>query len=161
MKLQLALDVDKKRALKITKKVKKYIDIIEMGTPLIKREGLKIVKSFKKFRKPIVADLKTMDTGFLEAEFAFKAGAKITTVSATADDSTIKSAVKAAKKYKGKVVVDFIGVDNITKRAIEVIKMNTNYICIHTSIDSQHKGKNPFSDLKKVSKIPRDFAPLA
>ena len=107
MKLQIALDViDDKKALAITKKINKYIDIIEIGTPLIKEEELDLIKKFKKFRKPIVADLKTMDTGSFEAGMAFKAGATITTVCASADDSTIKGAVKTARKYKKKVLVD-------------------------------------------------------
>ena len=72
MKLQVALDLTSKRkALEICRKVARYVDIIELGTPLIKQEGLKIVKDFKQFKKPIVVDLKTMDTGFLEAELAF------------------------------------------------------------------------------------------
>ena len=153
MKLQLALDVGKKDALRIALKTKKYIDIIEIGTPLIKVEGLGVLNKFKKFKKTLVADLKTMDTGFLEATLAFKSGAKITTVSATADDPTIKGVVKAARKYKGKVVVDFIGVKDIPKRAKQVVKMGVNYVCIHTSIDSQNKGKNPLDNLKKVSKV--------
>ena len=118
MKLQLALDFDnKKDALKICKKVKKYVDIIELGTPLIKQEGLRVLRKFKKFKKLIVADLKTMDTGFFEAEMAFKSGADIATVCGCADESTIKGAIKAARKYKKKICVDLISVKNNKKRA--------------------------------------------
>ncbi|HOZ35613.1 MAG TPA: orotidine 5'-phosphate decarboxylase, partial [archaeon] len=48
MKLQLALDVtDKKKALELCKKISKYIDIIELGTPFIKIYGLNgLVKDF-------------------------------------------------------------------------------------------------------------------
>ncbi len=152
MKLQLALDVDKKKALSICKKVSKFIDIIELGTPLIKQEGLKAVKEFKKFRKPLVADLKTMDTGFHEAELAFKAEADITTVCGCADDETIKGSIKAAKKYKKECLVDLISSKNVVKRAKQVNKLKPNYICVHTAIDVQDK-KDPFSNFKKVKKI--------
>ena len=156
MKLQLALDVSEKKALKICQQVKDYIDIIEIGTPLVKEEGLDdIVKKFKKFKKPIVADLKTLDTGFLEAQMAFTSGAKITSVASSADDATIKSAVRAAKKYKGKVMVDMIGCKgkNLLQRARQVDKLGVNYINIHTGIDLQKKGKNPLKNLEKVSRV--------
>jgi 3-hexulose-6-phosphate synthase len=152
MKIQLALDVGKKKALQICKKISKYVDIIELGTPLIKQEGLKIIKEFKKFRKPILADLKTMDVGFLEAEMAFKAGADITTVCGSADLPTIQGAIKAGKKYNKKVLVDLIGM-KINKKTKQIKKLNPDYICVHTSIDTQKKGKTPLKNLKKISKI--------
>jgi 3-hexulose-6-phosphate synthase len=42
--------------------------------------------------------MKIADTGALEAEIAFKAGADLTVMGAV-DDETIKGAVEAAKKY--------------------------------------------------------------
>jgi 3-hexulose-6-phosphate synthase len=59
--------------------------------------------------KLIFADMKIADTGSLEAEIAFKAGADLVTVMGAVDDETIKGA-EAAKKYGRKVVVDTIGV---------------------------------------------------
>ena len=154
MKLQVALDLTSKRkALDICKKIAKYVDIIELGTPLIKQEGLKIVKDFKQFKKPIVTDLKTMDTGFLEAELAFKAGANISTVCAAAGKETIKQAIKAARKYKNQIMVDLIGVKNVVEAAKEASNLGASYVCVHTGIDMQHLGKTPFADLKKVSKV--------
>jgi 3-hexulose-6-phosphate synthase len=154
MKLQLALDFDnKKDALKICKKVKKYVDIIELGTPLIKQEGLRVLRKFKKFKKLIVADLKTMDTGFFEAEMAFKSGADIATVCGCADESTIKGAIKAARKYKKKICVDLISVKNNKKRAKQVAKWKGNYVIVHTGIDVQLKGGSPLKNLKEVSGV--------
>ena len=153
IKLQIALDFPTaKQALNITKQVHKYVDIIEMGTPLIKCEGLKVISQFKKFKKPIVADLKTMDTGFFEAELAYKAGASYATVLGVSDDSTIKGAIEAAKKYKKIIMVDLIGVSNIVKRAQQVLKFGADYVCIHSGIDMQHMGKTPLGDLKKLVK---------
>ncbi len=155
MKLQIALDCSLKKALKICEETKEYINIIEIGTPLIKREGLGILKKFKKFKKPIMADLKTMDVGFLEAELAFKSGADIVSVCGAADNSTIKEAVKAGKKYKKRILVDLIGIKNPKKRLKEIQKINFDYIGIHTGIDAQNKGKTPLKNLKEVSKIKR------
>lgn len=152
MRLQAALDCDLKKAMKIAEETKNSVDIIELGTPLIKMEGLGSIKKFKKYKKIILADLKTMDTGFFEAELAFKAGADIMTVCGVAENSTIKGAVKAAKKYKKKVSVDLIGVKNPLKRAKEVSKFGVNIIEIHTGIDQQNKGETPLKTLKKIKK---------
>lgn len=152
MKLQVALDVNKKKALGIADKVKEQVDILELGTPLIKQEGLGVVEEFKKFGKSIFADLKTMDTGFLESEMAFKAGADITSVCGAADDNTILGAIKAGEKYNKKVLVDLISVESVEKRAKEADKMGADYIGVHSGIDAQKEGANPLSDLEKVSK---------
>lgn len=155
MKLQIALDTDKKKALNLCKKTKDFIDIIELGTPLIKKEGLGIIKEFKKFRKIIFADLKTMDTGFFEAELAFKAGADISSVCGCASDETIKGAIQAARKYKKEILVDLISVPqkSFKKRVKEILKFKPSYICVHTGIDEQRRGKKPFYNLKKISRL--------
>ncbi len=52
------------------------VDWLEAGTPLILSQGLKSVRELRaRFPGvPIVADLKTMDGGYLEAEMMAKAG---------------------------------------------------------------------------------------
>jgi hypothetical protein len=102
MKLQLAIDLlSVPDALSLLHKVAPYVDVIELGTPLIKQEGLSVVTDIKAAypEKLVFADMKTMDAGELEADLAFKAGADIMTVLGTAGDSTIAGAVKAGKKH--------------------------------------------------------------
>lgn len=49
MKLQIAIDVvDDKKAIKLAKKVHKFADILEIGTPLIKKHGIMIIKKMRK-----------------------------------------------------------------------------------------------------------------
>lgn len=154
MKIQLALDVvDIKKATEICKRTKDYIDIIELGTPFIKQNGLERIKKFKRFKKPILADLKTMDTGFFESELAFKAGADFATVCGCSDNATIKGAAKAAKKYNKKTVADLISVDKVGERTKQCLKFGADFVGIHTGIDMQNKGISPFAELRKVSKI--------
>jgi 3-hexulose-6-phosphate synthase len=63
------------------------VDWLEAGTPLILAEGLHGVRALRKAfpDTPIVADLKTMDGGYLEAEMMAKAGATHVVVKAGAD----------------------------------------------------------------------------
>src|SRR5580698_5644772 len=53
------------------------VDWLEAGTPLIIAEGMNGVRALRERfpQTPIVADLKTMDGGYLEAELMAKAGA--------------------------------------------------------------------------------------
>ncbi|MEM2715121.1 MAG: 3-hexulose-6-phosphate synthase, partial [Candidatus Thermoplasmatota archaeon] len=129
------------------------VDWIEIGTPLIKAEGIHVIKNFKKFGKKIVADMKTIDVGDIEAEMASKAGADIICILGVASDETIKEVVKSARKYGIEVMVDMLGVKNVAERVKEVEKIGVDYICIHTSIDEQMAGKSPFSKLEEISKI--------
>jgi len=139
-KLQVAIDLlTTEAALELAHKVAPYVDIIELGTPLIKAEGLRVVTAMKEAfpDKLVFADMKTADTGALEAEMAFKAGADLVTVMGTVDDATIKGAVEAAKKYGRKVVVDTIGVKNRVQRAQEVTAFGVAFVELHAGLDEQ------------------------
>jgi len=153
--LQVALDfVNLKRALKVAEaSVAGGVDWLEAGTPLIKSEGLDAVRELRKRfpRHTIVADMKIMDVGRIEAESAFKAGANIVCVLGVADDSTIRECREAARNYGGKVMVDLINLADPLKRAREMKKMDIDYLGMHTSIDEQMRGGEPFYQLKKIS----------
>jgi 3-hexulose-6-phosphate synthase/6-phospho-3-hexuloisomerase len=153
-KLQIALDVlSIKDALKIAIKC---LDthIFEAGTPLIKSEGLRAVTELKKYfpNKTIVADMKTMDTGYLETEIAAKAKADVVSILAVSDDNTIKDAVKAGKDYGIKVSCDMINVEDPMKRGKELEKLGVDYLSLHLGIDQQKKSKYPYPTLRKLCK---------
>lgn len=64
MELQLALDlVNIPEAIKVVKEVEEYIDIVEIGTPVVINEGLRAVKEMKDAfpNLKVLADLKIMD----------------------------------------------------------------------------------------------------
>ncbi|MFA5862378.1 MAG: 3-hexulose-6-phosphate synthase, partial [Candidatus Thermoplasmatota archaeon] len=152
--LQVALDVyNLHRAIELgTEAVAGGADWVEAGTPLIKSEGLNAVRELRKAfpDKPIVADMKIMDTGGMETEMAIKAGASIVTVLGASDDGTIREAVEAARKYGGKVMVDLIAVPDKPKRAAESEKLGAHYIGLHVGIDEQMKGRSPVQMVKDV-----------
>lgn len=154
--VQIALDfVNLNRALKVAEAAAAGgADWLEAGTPLIKSEGLDCLRALRRRfpQKTLVADMKIMDVGRIESESAFKAGANVVCVLGVADDSTIKECVEAAKNYGGRVMVDLLGVSDPTRRAMELEKMGVDYIGMHTSIDEQMRGKDPFSQLREVSR---------
>jgi len=77
------------------------VDWLEAGTPLILAEGLHGVRALRaRFPDvPIVADLKTMDGGYLEVEMMAKAGADWCVVMGVAHPATVTACVAAARDY--------------------------------------------------------------
>ena len=142
MKLQVAMDVlTVDAALELAGKVAEYVDIIELGTPLVKNAGLSAVTAVKTAHpdKIVFADMKTMDAGELEAGIAFSAGADLVSVLGSADDSTIAGAVKAAKAHNKGVVVDLIGVADKVTRAKEARALGAKFVEFHAGLDEQAK----------------------
>ncbi|MGR3218305.1 MAG: 3-hexulose-6-phosphate synthase [Candidatus Anammoxibacter sp.] len=152
--LQLALDfVDFSRALKVAKMANECgIDWIEAGTPLLKSEGLRVIRELRSNfpGSTIVADMKTMDAGRIEMETAAKAGANVATVMGVASDATIKECIAAGHNYGIKIGVDLLGVENLVKRAEDVEKWGADFVGLHTAIDDQMKGK---CSLDKLSNL--------
>lgn len=140
MKLQVAIDfLTTEDALALAAKVADSVDIIELGTPLIKSAGVTVITAMKAAHpdKIVFADLKTMDAGELEAEVAFAAGADLVTVLGVAGDSTIVGAVTAAKAHGKGIVADLIGVADKAARAKEVIALGVEFVEFHAGLDEQ------------------------
>ena len=153
--VQVALDfVDLPRAIEVAREaVAGGADWVEAGTPLIKAEGLGAVRTLKaEFPEhTIVADMKTMDAGRTEVEYAAKAGAGVVGVLGAASDSTIKECAEAARNYGCKLIVDMIEVADPVAHAKRAQELGADYIGIHTAIDQQMRGESPFETLKAVA----------
>ncbi len=153
--LQLALDfVDLKRAIKSAQAgIAGGVDWLEVGTPLIKSEGLQAVRELRSLFPDVtvVADMKIMDAGRIEVETAAKAGANIVDVLGAASDATIRECIQAGKNYGARIVVDLIAVKDPVSRAKKVEEFGADYITVHCSIDEQMEGKDPFETLRRVA----------
>jgi 3-hexulose-6-phosphate synthase/6-phospho-3-hexuloisomerase len=153
--VQVALDfVDLPRALQVAREaVAGGVDWVEAGTPLIKAEGLNAVRELKAAfpDKLVFADLKTMDAGRIEVEYAAKAGAGLVGVLGAASDSTIKECIEAAHNYGCKLIVDMIEVADPVTRARQAESWGADYVGIHTAIDRQMRGEAPFATLRAVA----------
>lgn len=154
--LQVALDfVDLERAVEVCREaVEGGVDWIEVGTPLIKSEGLNAVRVMRENfpGHKIIADMKTIDAGRTEVETAAKAGANIIDVLGASSDATIAECVEAAHNYGAEIVVDMIEVADPVKRAADAEAAGANYIAVHTAIDVQMVGGDPFEVLERVAK---------
>ena len=151
---QMALDsLDFDGTVALATKVAPHVDILEIGTPCIKHNGIELLKTLRaKFpNNKILVDLKTMDAGFYEAEPFYKAGADICTVLGTADIGTIKGVIDVANKYGKMAQVDMINVTDKKARTLEVAKIGAHIIGVHTGLDQQAAGQTPFNDLAMIA----------
>ena len=153
MKLQIALDeLSIEEGIKLCRTVRDSIDIIEIGTPFIVREGLHAVRAFRREfpDKEILADAKIMDAGEAEAAVCFEAGADYVTVLAVTDILTVRACVDTAQKYQGRIVADMICVTEIEKKLAELEEAGVRDVAVHTGIDQQHAGRTPLQDLRQM-----------
>ncbi|NBY24094.1 MAG: 3-hexulose-6-phosphate synthase, partial [Gammaproteobacteria bacterium] len=132
-----------------------YVDILEIGTPNIKANGLPLVRELKKKfpNKLLLVDLKTMDAGEYEASPFYEAGADICTVLGVSGLPTIAGVIKAANKYNAEVQVDLINVPDKAGIARESAKLGAQIIGVHTGLDAQAAGQTPFADLQLVARL--------
>ena len=152
MKLQVAFDLQSSdEILNLLEKNGDLIDIIEIGTPLIIKEGLKsVLKIKKKFPKQtVLADLKIMDAGLLEAQIGFDAGADIVTVLGLASTKTLYGVKKTAVKNSKEVMVDMINHPCPENKWNELKNMEMGLCCLHTANDDTKDGETPLNDLER------------
>ncbi|MCR2822775.1 orotidine 5'-phosphate decarboxylase / HUMPS family protein [Lederbergia panacisoli] len=156
--LQISLDLTSiKEALEMAEvAVESGVDWIEVGTPLLLAEGLHAVAALRERfpDHPIVADLKTMDGGYLETEMMAKAGATHVVVMAVAHPATIRAVVKAAREYGIQVMGDIMAAADPVAAAKMLEENGVDYIIVHTGFDERGEDpeRSPFDHLEAVFK---------
>jgi 3-hexulose-6-phosphate synthase/6-phospho-3-hexuloisomerase len=119
------------------------VDWLEAGTPLILAEGLRAVRALRSEfpQHPVVADLKTMDGGYLEAEMMAKAGATHVVVMARAHPATLKVVVQAGRDYGVKVMGDDLGCEDKPAAARKMEDLGVDYIVHHIGYDERRDSE--------------------
>jgi 3-hexulose-6-phosphate synthase/6-phospho-3-hexuloisomerase len=115
------------------------VDWLEAGTPLIIAEGMNGVRALRQAfpKTPIVADLKTMDGGYLEAQLMAKAGATHVVVMERAHPETIKVVVKAGRDLGIKVMGDNLGAPDMVASAKRLEDLGCDYVIHHIGFDER------------------------
>jgi 3-hexulose-6-phosphate synthase/6-phospho-3-hexuloisomerase len=135
------------------------VDWLEAGTPLIIAEGMNGVRALRADFPlvPIVADLKTMDGGWLEAEMMAQAGATHVVVMERAHPETIKMVVKAGKDFGVKVMGDNLGAPDMVASAKRLEDLGCDFVIHHVGYDERRglaaAGKpypSPLDQLREV-----------
>ncbi len=136
------------------------VDWLEAGTPLILAEGLHGVRALRSHfpDTPIVADLKTMDGGYLEAEMMAQAGATAVVVMARSHPATIKQVVKAGKDYGVAVMGDNLGCPDMVEGAKLLEDLGCDYVIHHIGYDER---RDPEVQARYGGKMPSPLDQLA
>jgi 3-hexulose-6-phosphate synthase len=115
------------------------VDWLEAGTPLIIAEGMNGVMALRaEFpTTPIVADLKTMDGGWLEAELMARAGATHVVVMERAHPETVKMVVLAGKDFGVKVMGDNLGAHDKVAAAKRLEDLGCDFVIHHIGYDER------------------------
>lgn len=155
MELQLAMDLfSLEDTVAMAQRLQADADIIEIGTPLLMREGIRAIRIMQEScpKCRILADCKIMDAGGLEAEMAFSAGADIVTVCGAASDATIEAALGAARQAGKQILVDLIAVKDLETRAAWADQAGADYIQVHTAFDGR-SGGSPLAELLRIQPV--------
>jgi len=160
-RLQLALDGTREQSLAVLEHIAPLVDIIEIGTPLLYREGIHVAAEIRKLypNMLLLADLKIMDAGEEEANIAFDMGCNFVTVLGVTQDKTIQGVVASAKRHGGEVVVDMMQVADVVERGHHLLAFGVDYLCVHTAFDQQ-EIETPLATLRRLRKGLTD-APVA
>jgi 3-hexulose-6-phosphate synthase/6-phospho-3-hexuloisomerase len=130
------------------------VDWLEAGTPLLLAEGLHSVEKLRaRFpNHPIVADLKTMDGGYLEAEMMAKAGADFVVVMGRAHEATLRRVIDAGREFDIRVMGDNLGADDRVECARWMERLGVDVIVHHIGFDERNmiKGLSPLDELDRV-----------
>ncbi len=115
------------------------VDWLEAGTPLILAEGLHGIRALRAAfpTTPLVADLKTMDGGYLEAQMMAQAGATHVVVMARAHEETIRCVVKAGKDFGVQVMGDNMVCPDMVEGAKWLEDLGCDFVIHHIGYDER------------------------
>ncbi len=159
--VQISLDITtKEEALQTAEMAMRAgVDWLEAGTPLIIAEGMHGVRALRERfpDTPIVADLKTMDGGYLEAEMMAKAGATHVVVMARAHEETIRCVVKAGHDFGVEVMGDNMVCEDMVAGARWLEELGCDYVIHHIGYDERRgiaarglRMPSPLDQLRQV-----------
>jgi len=132
------------------------VDWLEIGTPLIVSQGIapigQMARAFPDF--PVLADYKTMDSGWKNVQRTADQGGHVMTVCANAPDETVQSAIAEGKKSGIWVVADTIGVKDQAARARQCAEWGVDMIYLHYGAD-QRKADDSRDSVQWLAEVQR------
>ena len=129
--------------------------IIEVGTPLIKRYGTRVISELRKDAKDtfMVADLKTLDVGKVEADIAYEDTADAVVAAGLAPPETLDAFTHEAKRLGIYAAIDMLNVEDVLGK-LQSLKEFPDIVILHRGID-QETGRS--SGLERIQIIRQTF----
>lgn len=138
MKLQVTLDtysIDD--GIELVRGVADYLDVIEVGTPLLLESGMSAIDRIKEAFPTvnIMADTKIWHNGARIAYSAFSHGASSVTVLSATTDKEVEAVVDMAEDCGGVVVADLSdGRGGLMQRAAELEDLGVRYMVVPSGL---------------------------
>ena len=133
--------------------------LIEAGTPLIKRYGIKGIAALnawwsERLGQPgyIVADLKCMDRGSTEVQAAAQAGAKAATCLVLAPLETILEFIKQCQQAQIDSMVDMMNVE-FPFEVLQQLRPLPNVVVLHRGVDENELNQSKQLPLNQIHRI--------
>lgn len=157
--LQISLDAPE---IERTKKVLAQLPgsdriILEVGTPLIKRYGAKVINELREVAKDMffIADLKTLDVGKVEVDLAYDETADAVIAAGLASTETLDSFIHEAKRLAIYAVVDMLGVEDPLKK-LKKLKEFPDIVILHRGIDEETGRSHGFEIIPALRETFKD-----
>lgn len=160
MKLQLTLDSPSvEDCLDLVLATRDYVDIVEVGYPLLVEEGLSLVHHVKHAfpKKTVLADVKIFHSGGYVARKCFERGADVVTVLGLASDETFRAVLDVAHEHGGSVVGDLAGTESPVARALELEVLGVGEVVVPSGLGVDG---NELSEVADLGEQPTDDVPL-
>jgi bifunctional enzyme Fae/Hps len=113
--------------------------IIEVGTPLIKRYGTRIISDIRQVARDkfVIADLKTLDVGKVEVDIAYEDTADAVVAAGLGPAETLDATVSEAKRMGIYSIIDMLNVDDVLGK-LKSIKDLPDIVILHRGIDMEN-----------------------
>lgn len=155
MLLQLA--VDRPEHFAVVPRLAGLVDIVEVGTPVLKRLGAGAICTVRELAPgvPVLADTKTVDGGLLEAEMVFAAGATMLTVLSCASDATQRTVGEYARDHDLTGVLDTITATGSPELLPPGYRLppGYGYVAVHFPSDRRLAGERSTAHIDAVAGI--------
>lgn len=138
MRLQVAIDrVELNLAADLARKLDGVVDMIELGTSLVKDYGNHSIETLRQSinLSQLIVDSKTIDEGAYEFNQAFKYGADLVTVMGAASIETLRACYEVAEKYKKTMVIDLLECSD--EKIEKMVGFDNAIYCLHHSVDKK------------------------
>ena len=162
--IQVALDLDNLDAMAriIDDLPNKERVLIEAGTPLVKKFGVKVVGEIRKLRPDafIIADLKTLDVGRVEVKMAADETADAIAISGLGTIESIKKAIHETQKQGIYSILDMMNVKDFEEKLSAIPDdLKPDIVLLHRNVDLEtYKGEDisemtEWGNIKKIKEI--------
>ena len=128
--------------------------LLEAGTPLIKKFGISVLERMRVHHPDsyIIADMKTLDVGWLEVIIAAEARGNAVAVSGLASIDTVESCLEEGKKRDVDIILDCMNVSD-PKLLLDSLSRTPEIVLFHRGIDQEKNMDHPWDliqDLKQT-----------